>query len=717
MAALTPIREDLPWVTLRERHTQHPAPDPLLEFLATSDPENTLGIHTEWITRYRFAATAPAILSDKVRAILETTSAAEQTPEQKALVAHAHAQQAWLIEEHPKHDRDMMWKLAYYANDPALKGHDPSRERRLYWREKNNDDERYRRPIRDPSTPTAEGGFSIVYLTPVDAIKRITFEKRDVMLGFPGEFLREVAIAHTLKSDAILPVTDVVDTHVDYRSSAPFAMGVSIVTPRALGDLWHMGHRVRNWKAVALALAEGIECLHTQGVLHRDLKSPNVFLMEGEKPVLADFGQVVYLRGDDVYRSSWPMDASGTVEWSAPEQLVGWTVRIPQTPQNGKVDVYAYGWIVWDLWRKSTGALRGERPYYPNMVFRAASDVKDMDEKDYHEAVDRGMWLAMNMYFLEGAGAEEVWNRYKRWKLDEHALHPESKFKRIFRQLTTSTNPAGKTMYPQVTTAFLQWGNRPHNVDTVVSWMSVHANRELADILAWCWDPDPGSRPTMQELTTKLRPLWGPVPPPSPPSDEERDTASLPPPPPTHEWCLRPFLEFRKKTDFTWKKYATKWHASVTDHVFPLLKRWAADYRLLQTAAGTEWLRQFTDRPPAAGNKTFKFKLWVVQTWAVYAGDILVRWYDDRERTHPVALTTACLVALKLVGRIDALRLTLRNVAIVSEVNETALWLEEQALLYRSKMQFPLQPWDHPTSLPPALQTQLSDYFKTGSSS
>lgn len=122
-------------------------------------------------------------------------------------------------------------------------------------------------------------------------------------------------------------------------------------------------------------------------------------------------------------------------------------------------------------------------------------------------------------------------------------------------------------------------------------------------------------------------------------------------------------------------------------------------------------MTQYRDKPN--GPKS-TYTLWTVQTWSIYAGDILVRWYTEEERKHPTVVATACLVATKLMGRIESLKWTLGNVAKSSDVSETALWLEERALLERSNMEFPLQAWDHPNALPGPLQEQLLAYTKQG---
>jgi tetratricopeptide (TPR) repeat protein len=86
---------------------------------------------------------------------------------------------------------------------------------------------------------------------------------------------------------------------------------------------------------VALALAEGLACLHAADVVHRDVKPGNVVISTSGRPVLLDLGL------SKLHETSQALSKAGQVlgtpTYMAPEQI-----RDPQTV-DGRADVYGLG--------------------------------------------------------------------------------------------------------------------------------------------------------------------------------------------------------------------------------------------------------------------------------------------------------------------------------------------------------------------------------------
>lgn len=88
---------------------------------------------------------------------------------------------------------------------------------------------------------------------------------------------------------------------------------------------------------MALDTARGMEYLHSQGVIHRDLKSENLVIAEDLCVKITDFGVACF-----EWETSAMTDDVGTYRWMAPEM-------ISKRPFSKKADVYSFGIVLWEL--------------------------------------------------------------------------------------------------------------------------------------------------------------------------------------------------------------------------------------------------------------------------------------------------------------------------------------------------------------------------------
>ena len=101
---------------------------------------------------------------------------------------------------------------------------------------------------------------------------------------------------------------------------------------------------------IAQQIADGLHAAHEAGVVHRDLKSANVFLARdgsSTRAVITDFGLATTVASEGANEgANWELSVTGavigTLAYMSPEQLRG----EPATPRS---DIYAFGIVLYEM--------------------------------------------------------------------------------------------------------------------------------------------------------------------------------------------------------------------------------------------------------------------------------------------------------------------------------------------------------------------------------
>jgi serine/threonine protein kinase len=127
-------------------------------------------------------------------------------------------------------------------------------------------------------------------------------------------------------------------------------MAMELLSGHTLGELLTRQGRLSPQLALqyALDIAWGIDAAHENGVIHRDLKPDNVFVVARSGAIkVLDFSAAKFLTSD--LRTTKPPDMTCTLAYAAPELLEG-------QQADARIDIYALGLMLWQM-------LAGEHPY------------------------------------------------------------------------------------------------------------------------------------------------------------------------------------------------------------------------------------------------------------------------------------------------------------------------------------------------------------------
>src|SRR3954465_9776093 len=190
-----------------------------------------------------------------------------------------------------------------------------------------------------------EGGMGTVFLAEHALIKRrvaikILHPELATDANVIERFMNEARAAGTLGHPNIVESTDMGFTH----NHVPYIVFEYLEGTLLTDEIYRVGGlSVRRGVRVAGQMASALSAAHNANIIHRDLKSDNIFLTDKDDALdhvkVLDFGISRFLQLDDRQKAM----VMGTPEFMAPEQITD-----PESVDR-PTDVYALGVILYEM--------------------------------------------------------------------------------------------------------------------------------------------------------------------------------------------------------------------------------------------------------------------------------------------------------------------------------------------------------------------------------
>ena len=151
---------------------------------------------------------------------------------------------------------------------------------------------------------------------------------------FRKRFEREARIAQTVTDDHVVPVLDTGEQEGIPYLTQRFIRGGSLAEVIERDGTIDLALAVR----VCCEAGQGLDALHAQNLIHRDVKPANILLDDQGVIYITDFGLAKDTQGSLLTR---PGQALGSLDYMAPEQIRGEDV-------TAATDVYGLGCVMWE---------------------------------------------------------------------------------------------------------------------------------------------------------------------------------------------------------------------------------------------------------------------------------------------------------------------------------------------------------------------------------
>jgi serine/threonine protein kinase len=164
-----------------------------------------------------------------------------------------------------------------------------------------------------------KGGFGTVY----DAVEHATGERRAVKVFDFDRLTVGLTMYHFRKGVRVMQLLNRVENkpesvvRLHETEPAMLAFSMDLLDGQDLSNIAERGWDITKKLEVFRTICHGVKFAHEHGVIHRDIKPPNIVMNRG-RPVLTDFDIA-----DLLFAKTQSSHAAGTATYAAPEELSG----------------------------------------------------------------------------------------------------------------------------------------------------------------------------------------------------------------------------------------------------------------------------------------------------------------------------------------------------------------------------------------------------------
>lgn len=191
-----------------------------------------------------------------------------------------------------------------------------------------------------------QGGMGIVYKAEDTKLKRtvaLKFLPDELTRNFEAKerFLLEAQAAAALNHPNICTIYEIEEIDGQAFISMEFIRGQSLREKIIAEPM-----TIEQAKNITFQIAEGLKEAHSNGIVHRDIKSANIMLTEKGDAKITDFGLAKLAGSSVITREGTTM---GTVAYMSPEQIHGKGI-------DHRTDIWSLGVVLFEM-------LTGEIPF------------------------------------------------------------------------------------------------------------------------------------------------------------------------------------------------------------------------------------------------------------------------------------------------------------------------------------------------------------------